>query len=105
MIAQLVQSNFIALFVLSPFIWSLSSLYKRKNILHLSIHDLQDKHYLISTFIYLDKEAREKHTEKMLDIMSENSTAKLLSKLYSSKVDHIYPTAILDNVSKMGKSK
>jgi hypothetical protein len=72
-----------SLFISSPIIWILNNLNKRKNILELSIHDLQDKHYLIS--MYSDLKDKEKYTSKIFDIMSTDSNAKLLSKMYNKK--------------------
>jgi tetratricopeptide (TPR) repeat protein len=79
----LFQATFMSFFISSPLIWILNSLNKRKSILELSIHDLQDKHYLIS--IYDDLEDKEQYTSKIFNIMSNDSTAKLLSKMYNIK--------------------
>jgi len=102
---SIIQANFTALFVLSPLIWSLKNAYKRKNILELSIHDLKDKHYLISIFFGLDKSNKEKYTNKMLDIMSKDSTAKLLSRLYSLKVENVYPIEVVKNLTSKEQSQ
>jgi hypothetical protein len=61
----------------------LNNLNKRKSILELSIHDLQDKHYLIS--MYFNSEDKKQYISKMFDIMSNDSTSKLLSKMYNIK--------------------
>jgi hypothetical protein len=70
-------------FITSPLVWILNNYNKRKNILELSIHDLQDKHYLIS--MYYNLEDNEQYISKIFDIMSNDSNAKLLSKMYNIK--------------------
>jgi TPR repeat protein len=94
----MIQSNFTALLVLSPAIWLLKNMHQRKNILELSIHDLKDKHYLISTFFNLDEKNQELHIDKILDIMSKNSTAKLLKGLYSPKIESMYSNEFVDKI-------
>ncbi|CAA6809929.1 MAG: Unknown protein [uncultured Campylobacterales bacterium] len=92
----ILQSNFTALFISYPIIWVFNTLSRRKKVLELSIHDLQDKHYLISLFQSQSEENREKYTDKMFGIMSEDSTAKLLKSMYKKENNK---SKIVDKIS------